>query len=604
MKERLRGVLEHSDTILAIGVIGLVLLLVIPLPPLVLDVLLCLNLVLSVMALLLTFYVENALEFSAFPSLLLFLTLYRLGLNIASTRMILTRAEGGDIIRTFGNFVTEGHIGVGLILFALLTIINFVVVTKGAGRVAEVAARFTLEALGGKQMAIDSDLSAGMLTQDEAKEQRNRLAQEAEFYGSMDGASKFVRGDAIAGVIITCVNIVGGLGVGLLIKGFSLSQSWNLFTRLTVGDGLISQIPALLVSIGAGIIVTRASSESLGKAMTKQVFSHPKVFFITALLIFFLSFVPGMPLLIMLPISFSLAGYGAILLQGGKKEKESEERGRLIELQLGVKLIDKADELKEGLSKVRAAVEQNLGVTVPPIQITDKASLRPNTYAVLIQGEVACIERAPEMEHFLLRLEKVISKNAFELVGRTDIAKMVERIKRYDKTLVDELKLTVGQLLQVLQNLLKEEVSIRDKTTIIELITQSGESDLDKVTQIVREGLSRKISKQFFGKRKVAHVITIDPKVEQMLIASLTFSSQERLRPQTVEKMTEELKQISEKVLKEGVDPVVLTDGKSRLRLKKLIEAKLPDLPVLAYGEVSGDVSVETIGTIKTDVLL
>lgn len=603
MKEGWKANLQHSDAILAIGVIGLVLLLVIPLPPLILDALLCLNIAFSVMALLLTLYVENALEFSAFPTMLLFLTLYRLGLNIASTRMILTRAEGGDIIHTFGNFVTQGHVTVGLVLFALLTIINFVVVTKGAGRVAEVAARFTLEALSGKQMSIDGEMSAGMLTGEEAKERRKKVTEEAEFYGAMDGASKFVRGDAVAGLIITCVNILGGFFVGLLVKKYSLVECWNLYARLTVGDGLVSQIPALLVSIGAGVMVTRASSGSVGKMLFRQIFNYPKVFLITAITLLCLSVVPGMPLFIIVPIAVTLLGYSLYLFKE-EKRPELPQKSKPLELRLGVKVVSHAENLKGELTRIRKSVESSLGITLPPIQITDSAALLPNHFAVVVGGDIASEERAGEFEQIVVRVEKLIAKRAFELLTRHDVAQMLEKVKRFDRSLSLDLKLSLGQMLKILQNLLKEEISIRDFTSIVEILAESEEEDLDLLTQKVREGMARKITRQYFGETKTAYVITLDPKVEQMIQAAMTFSSQERLRPKTVENIAKQLHELSAQVLKNGHQPVVLTESKARYRLKQLIEKELPDLPVLSYGEVTSDVKVHSVGMIKTDVLI
>lgn len=318
---RLRLMSRHTDAILGAGVVGLVLLLIIPLPPLVLDALLCMSIVFSVMTLLLTVYVENALEFSVFPSVLLFLTLFRLGLNVASTRMILLRSEAGDIIHTFGNFVIQGNGVVGLILFVLLTIINFIVVTKGAGRIAEVAARFTLEALPGKQLAIDSELNGGLINQNQAKEERKKIGAEADFFGAMDGASKFVKGDAIAGVIIILVNLMGGLVIGIGVKGMPWQGCWTTISRLTIGDGLVSQIPALLVSVGAAMMVTRAGGGSLGKTMPRQIFHQPKVLMTTGIFLVFMSLIPGMPVWVILPMSLALFLGGYYQHRGPKKSR-------------------------------------------------------------------------------------------------------------------------------------------------------------------------------------------------------------------------------------------------------------------------------------------
>lgn len=609
---RLRHAFGHADAVLACGVIGLVLLLVIPLPPFLLDALLCLSIVFSVMALLLTIYVENALEFSSFPSLLLFLTLYRLGLNIASTRMILTHGEGGDIIRTFGSFVTHGNLTVGIILFALLTIINFIVVTKGSGRIAEVAARFTLEALPGKQLAIDGELSSGLISQEAAKKEREKVSQEADFYGAMDGASKFVRGDAIAGLVITFVNIVGGLIVGLTLQGLSWETCLTTFTRLTVGDGLVSQIPALLISVAAGIMVTRASSGSLGKALTTQVFHHPKVLFIVGVTVLVLGFVPGMPFLVMLPISavFLFSGY-VQLKDKGKKEESVERPSTLslfvhpIEVELGYQAVLLADPLLQRLTGIRKCVASHLGVRVPQVHITDNAELSGTAWRIRIKGITTASGRGAELPQLVAKLTEVIEMHAHELLTRQDVAQMIQDVKRVDSAVVEELigkKMSVGQVLKVLQALLVEGVPVRDFVTILEILAdhaKGDESDLEALTEAVRRGLSRGISEEFFGKTGIAHVIMIDPKVEQILDVS-----KGKIRPAMVDKLARSLLQMTQEANKRGVKPVVVTHAEARAKLKRLIEKQFPELPVLSYKEVTHDVEFREIGTVSNEVLI
>ncbi|MCH9627816.1 MAG: Flagellar biosynthesis protein FlhA [Chlamydiales bacterium] len=609
---RLRHAFGHADAVLACGVIGLVLLLVIPLPPFLLDALLCLSIVFSVMALLLTIYVENALEFSSFPSLLLFLTLYRLGLNIASTRMILTHGEGGDIIRTFGSFVTHGNLTVGVILFALLTLINFIVVTKGSGRIAEVAARFTLEALPGKQLAIDGELSSGLISQEEAKKEREKVSQEAEFYGAMDGASKFVRGDAIAGLVITFVNILGGLIVGLTLQGLSWQNCLSTFTRLTVGDGLVSQIPALLISVAAGIMVTRASSGSVGKALTRQVFHHPKVLFIVGVTVLVLGFVPGMPFLVMLPISvvFLFSGY-VQLKEKGKKDEPVERPSTLslfvhpIEVELGYQVVLLADPLLQRLADIRKRIASHLGVRVPQVHITDNAELAGTAWRIRIKGITAASGRGAELPALITSLTEVIEARAHELLTRQDVAQMIQDVKRIDSAVVEELigkKMSVGQVLKVLQALLGEKVPVRDFVTILEILAdhaKGDESDLEALTEAVRRGLSRGISEEFFGKTGIAHVILIDPKVEQILDVS-----KGKIRPSTVDKLARSLLQMTQEAGKRGVSPVVVTKAEARAKLKKLIEKQFPELPVLSYREVTNDVEFRKIGTVSNEVLI
>lgn len=608
----MRRLLGHSDAILAIGVIGLMILLIIPLPPFLLDTLLCLSLVFSVMTLLLTLYVENALEFSAFPSLLLFLTLFRLGLNIASTRMILTRGEGGDIIRTFGNFVTDGNITIGLILFSLLTLINFIVVTKGSGRIAEVAARFTLEALPGKQLAIDSELSSGLLSIDEAKKAREKITQEADFYGAMDGASKFVRGDAIAGLIIIFVNILGGLIVGLAVKELSWSCCLSTFIRLTVGDGLVSQIPALFISVAAGIMVTRASSGSLGEALTKQIFHHPKVLLIGGLTVLCLSFVPGMPQLVMFPISAALLFSAYVQFKGKKDDKKTSDRPNSpslfvhpIEVELGYQLVLLADPLFGRLKEIRKEIASHLGIRLPQVQIADNGSLSPTVWRIKVKGVAVKTGRGAELVTLAKALTEVVEAHAHELLTRQDVAQMLQEAKSVDSAVVEELigkKLNVGQIVKVLHNLLKERVPIRDFVTILEILADhaKGEaSDLDELTEHVRLGLSRGISEEFFGKTHLAHAITLDPKVEQMLEAS-----KGKMRPATVDKLARTLITLTEQAAKRGIKPILITEVNTRSKLKKLIEKQLPDLPVLSYKEITADIELNEIGNVSTEVLI
>lgn len=415
--QRLGNVGRQSDVLLAGFVIGLVLMLIIPLPPVLLDVLISLSIVLSVTTVLITLYTEDALEFNSFPSLLLFLTLMRLGLNIASTRMILSQGQAGDIIKTFGEFVTGGNQVVGLVIFILLTVINFVVITKGSGRVAEVAARFTLDAMPGKQMSIDADLNAGVIDEDEAKYRREKITREADFYGSMDGASKFVRGDAVAGIIITVVNILGGFTIGVAINGMTWAEAVQTYMTLSIGDGLVSQIPALLISVGAGIIVTRASSsENLGLTFQRQMFNNPRVLFMVSGIIVVLSFVPGMPSLVMLPVALGL-GVQAYFIQKNQGEtdeemdflgghssegaeeaavSESEEVEKVLfvdpmEIELGYGLIPLVDQSQGGdllnrITVIRRQIASELGLVVPPIRIRDNMTLEPEGYSIKIKG--------------------------------------------------------------------------------------------------------------------------------------------------------------------------------------------------------------------------
>lgn len=614
MLRRIRQISCHTDALLAVGVLGLILLLIVPLPPLLLDIFLCFSIVFSIISLLLTLYIENALEFNAFPSLLLFLTLYRLGLNIASTRMILTRAEGGDIIHTFGEFVTQGNTFVGLVLFILLLIVNFFVVTKGAGRIAEVAARFTLEALPGRQMAIDSDMAAGLLPQEEGKKAREKINKEADFYGAMDGASKFVRGDAIAGIFITFVNIIGGFIIGLTAKELSWQECWTTFTRLTIGDGIVSQIPGLLISVAAGIMVTRASSGSLGKSLPKQIFRHPKVLTLAALALFALSILPGMPFLVMLPIALGLVVYALFQnkSQGQKVEKEEakeEESSFLfippIEIQVGYQLIGLAKPLHQRLAQIRKKLSLQLGFRIPAVKISDNLDLSSSGWAIKLKGATLRAGREGDLSLLLRELTDVVEKHAHELIQRQAVSEMIQQARAYDSAVIDELipkKLSLGQILKILQNLLKEKVPIRDFMTILEVLADqpiNKEADIEVLTESVRQKLARGISETFFGKKHSARVILVDPKVEQTIsVAGGT------LRPAIIEKLALETIKLSQLAKQEGVEPLIVTSLASRMHLKRLIEKRLPEVIVLSYQEIASEVELSPIGLISKDVLI
>ncbi len=403
-----------GDLTLALGAVGILAIMILPIPPAGLDFLITLNITLSIVVLLVAMYALRPLEFSVFPSLLLLLTLYRLSLNVASTRLILLRGEegieaAGKVIKTFGSFVVGGNYVVGLIIFFILIIINFVVITKGAGRIAEVAARFTLDAMPGKQMSIDADLNAGLITEEEARRRRQEIAAEADFYGAMDGASKFVRGDAIAGMIIVFVNIIGGLVIGVLQKKMSLGEAARTYTILTVGDGLVSQIPALIVSTAAGIIISRASAESnLGRDLSKQMLLHPKATAVAAAVLFALAFVPGFPKIFffMLSLLSGAIAYVTTQAQEPPTEEAPAEEGPseavepllyvdLLELEIGYELIPLVDkeqggELLDRIRAMRSQFAQELGIIVPPIHIRDNLRLKPSAYSILLKGmEVA-----------------------------------------------------------------------------------------------------------------------------------------------------------------------------------------------------------------------
>jgi flagellar biosynthesis protein FlhA len=685
--EKLGFALKNSDTILAGVVVCILFLLVIPLTGFLIDALIAISICISVLVLLITLYTDEAISFSALPSFLLFLTLFRLGLNIATTRMILTEAHAGQIIQTFGEVVTGGNQFVGFIIFLLITGVNFVVITKGSGRVAEVAARFTLDSLPGKQLAIDADVSAGLIDEQEAKLRRDKIMVEADFYGAMDGASKFVRGDAIAGIVITLVNIIGGFIVGMVMKGMSWQQVVNVYVTLTVGDGLVTQIPALLVSVGAGIIVTRSSAkEDLAESLRLQMFNNPKVLSITGGILLMLGLIPGMPLFVIATVSFTLFLYAYFL---GRKYREnafsSQKEGVLkesslrkmeevdkilfidpMEIELGHRLTPLVNEqiednLQSRISLIRHQIATELGIVVPSIRIHDNRKLDPETYMIKIKGnEVASAklhlnkflamnpgnvikkihgeetlepafgfastwilprqkEQAISAGYIVVdplsilttHLTEVIYSHAHELLNRQEASKLVENARQYASTVIDELlptKLGLGQILRVLQNLLRERIPIRDFTSILEILADQSlnTSDPDVLSEYVRQGMARHITKQNLNIDHALHVITLDPKVEQMLLESIQkneLGKKIMINPVMTRKVIDETTQIINEGVQQGIRPVFLTNPTLRPYFKKLIERAFPKISVLSHYEIVPEVSLKTTGTISADVL-
>jgi flagellar biosynthesis protein FlhA len=405
------NILRHPDIIMSLAVVGVLMIMLLPLPRFALDILLAFNITLAIVVLLVGMQVRKPLEFSVFPSVLLMVTLFRLSLNIASTRLILLHgnegpAAAGEVIRAFGNFVVGGSYTVGLVIFVILVVINFVVVTKGAGRIAEVAARFTLDAMPGKQMSIDADLNSGLVNEAEARRRRKEVSEEADFYGAMDGASKFVRGDAIAAVIIILVNIIGGLTIGILQQGMSLASAAQNYTLLTVGEGLVAQVPALIISTAAGIVVTRAASDgNLGHEIASQVFFSPKVLGTASVILLGLGVVPGLPHVAFLLLG-GLSGWLAYELNQQAQQPAVEVQAAaakpveptpsvipldLMEVQVGYGLIglvdgDRGGALLDRIKGLRRQVASEMGFVVPPIHIRDNLQLRPNDYAVVLKG--------------------------------------------------------------------------------------------------------------------------------------------------------------------------------------------------------------------------
>ncbi len=680
-------IMDNREVILIMAVIAIVFMMVIPLPTFVLDVLLALNLSVALIILVLAIYTEDTLSFSTFPSLLLVVTLFRLALNISGTRLILLHGFAGHVIEAFGNFVIGGNAVVGFIVFFILVIVQFIVITKGAERVAEVAARFTLDAMPGKQMSIDADLNAGIITDLEAKERRQKIQREADFYGAMDGASKFVKGDAIASIVIVFINVTGGFIVGMLQLGMSAGEALSRFTLLTVGEGLVNQMPALLISTATGLIVTRAASDSnLGKDLIRQIFSRPKPLIIAAIVLTAMAFLPGMPTFSFLGLAGFFAGVVVIMRrmpqialedEGEDEEpdyeKEAEELkkpenvlGLLqvepIEFEFGYGLLPFADPAQGGplmdrIVMIRRQCALELGVVVPTVRIRDNMQLKPNIYVLKIKGiEVAqyelllghylaldtggtsgplngleTVEPAFNLKAFWITEEEremaettgytvvdiptvvsthiteIIKKYAHELIGRQEVKKLLDNVQKEYPAVVDDLVpnvLSLGELQKVMQNLLKERISIRDLVSILETLADYGNMtrDTDVLTEYVRQTLARQITQQFSqGQRKIS-VITIDASVESAINDAIRRTDQGAylsIDPQLAAKIVQNLSSLAEKTLSQGISPIVICAPVVRVWFRRLIERSLPHVTVLSYNEIDQDVEVQSIGTVS-----
>lgn len=681
---------ESGDLVMLSAIIGMILLMVLPLPPVLLDLFFVVSIAISVLILLLGFYALKPLDFSVFPSLLLFATLFRLTLNIASTRLILLHGAEGDsaagrVIQAFGYFVTGGNYVVGFVVFIILVIINFVVITKGAGRIAEVAARFTLDSMPGKQLAIDADMNAGIINEKEAKERRQKLESEADFYGAMDGASKFVRGDAIAGIIITAVNVVGGLIVGMVQQGLDLTNALKIYTVLTVGDGLVTQLPALIISVAAGMIVTKVSrTNKLSDEINSQTTKHWRPMGLSALVLLILGLVPGLPFFPFLLFA-GILGYGALQIKNKadlpKPPLETEAQANiaannapavseksdsippldLLELEVGYDLISLVDQRSGGefpnrILGIRRQFANEMGVLLPPVHIRDNLKLHPTEYRIYLKGAV--VGTGEILPHHALALDpgtttrkldgiptkdptfgldalwipdekkeaaivagytvvdlpsvmathliEIVSHNLSELFGRQDLSAILEQMKQTHPRVVSDLipeLLPFGIVLKVLQNLLRERVSIRDMLTILETLAEhaSHTKDAEELTEYARVALGRNIAQQHLAPDKKLYVITLARNLEDKIIRSVSTkggSTHMAFDPTTAKAIVEQIGMETKKHLTNSQPPVVLTSQQVRPHLYRLIEKFIPNLAVLAHAEVAGHVSVKPVGMV------
>lgn len=686
----LQRLLQQRDILLPIAVVAVVGMMIVPLPTPFLDLLLVINLSAALMILLVSMYTTEPLAFSVFPTLLLITTLFRLALNISASRLILLQGHAGGVIDAFGNFVVGGSYVVGIVVFLILVVIQFVVITSGAGRVAEVAARFTLDAMPGKQMSIDADLNAGLIAESEAKRRRRQIEREADFYGAMDGASKFVKGDAVAGIVIILVNILGGFVIGVLQHGLSLADALSTYTLLTVGDGLVSQIPALMISTATGIIVTRAATEdSLGGDTFKQITSSPRALTIVALMLFGFALVPGLPKVPFFIIGAVVAAgaFGAIRGQrrasaalavaGATGEATATEVAPAgpeavtpllqldpMELEIGYGLIPLVDPQEAGnlldrITRIRRQMALDLGIILPTVRVRDNLQLAPNHYVVKLRGvEVARgelminhylamnagmadesidgvqttepafglpalwitsaqKERAELLGYTVVdppsvlttHLTEVIKTNSANILSRQDVQTLVNNLKAEHSAVVDELipsVLSLGEVQKVLQNLLRERITIRDLVTILETLADHAKQtrDADALTEYVRQALARAISAQYRGADGYVHVITLSPRVEQQLTEALKQTEQGTMiamEPSRVQRFLERVAAEMEKVAGMGHPPVLLCGARLRLAVRRITERVLPNLVVLSFSEIAPGVDVQAEGMVVVE---
>jgi len=686
--KNLKNLFSLSDFAVALLLVIIIALMIVPLPPFILDILLTLNIAFSLLILLVAMYLKEPLEFAAFPSVLLVITVLRLALNIAASRLILTEAFAGDVISAFGNFVVGGNYIVGAIIFAIITIVNFVVITKGSERVAEVAARFTLDAMPGKQMSIDADLNAGLIDATEARTRRRKIEREATFFGSMDGANKFVRGDSIAGIIIVLVNIIGGILVGWLQRDMGIMDALNTYALLTIGAGLVGQVTALLVSIATGLVITKSASEmSLGTDVAAQVFAQPRAFAFVCIILGLFAMIPGIPTVPFLILA-TLTGVVALVMMRTQTAKEeaqvvSEEvsakdvlkkpesiLGTLgldpLSLKAGrslIPLIDPAQKgpLLERITLIRYNIGQELGFVIPGVRVMDDLSILPDQYIIEIRGTKVSVgeikmghhlvdmplaqlkakkitgieakhplsgdpvtwvpdESLPDLQKLEIQANppvdvisehftEIIKRYADEIMTRQNVQSLIELVKNTNAAIVRELipdLLSLGQVHKVLQLLVRERVSIRDLSTILERLADYAHlsRDINILAEYVRQSLARQICEAYTDKEGVITVVTIDPSLEETLIGSIhqsEYGSFLAIDPNIGERILVQISGHLRNFKRMKIQPVILCSPRLRPHFKRFIERSFPDLAVLSYNEIVPQVKVQSIGMISVE---
>ena len=676
--------MKKADAGIAFYLLAAIIFFIIPIPSFLLDIMLALNMSLALVILMNALFVKEVLDMSFFPTLLLFTTIFRISLNVSSTRLILNTGDPGNVVRTFGQFVGGNDLIIGAIIFVVMILIQLIVINKGSERVSEVTARFTLDAMPGKQMAIDADLNTGVISEKQARERRDKIQQESGFFGAMDGATKYVKGDATVGIVVTLINLVGGIAMGMLRQNMEVMDALNQYGILTIGDGLVSQIPSLLISLATGILVTKASKEAdFGDTMVRQLFGIPKVLYIVGVVMIFLGISTPLEwkLFVPLGISFLIAARSvdknlsieAIEEEVDEAEEQAEEIRRPenvvsllqvdpIELEFGYGIIPLADvnqggDLLDRVVMIRRQIALELGTVVPIIRLRDNIQLNPNQYIIKIKGiqvsdgeilfdhymamnpgfveeEISGIptyepsfhlpalwitenqrERAESLGYTVVdppsiiatHLTEVIRTHIDELLSRQDVQSLIENIKENHPTLVDELVpklLGVGEIQKVLQNLLREGISIRDLLTIFETLADHAATtrDTDVLTEYARQSLKRAISGKYFPTNEVTNVITLDPKVEQEIMGSVKQTEQGAyltLDPEKTKGIMSALEEEIKKLEELGKNPIIITSPIVRMYFKKLTEDYFRDLIVVSYNEVESNIELQSVGMVS-----
>ncbi len=675
--------MKKADLAVAGYVLAAFIMLIVPIPSGLLDVLLCINMAVAFTIMFGSMFAKEALDMSFFPTVLLFTTIFRISLNVSSTRLILTSGDPGNVVRTFGQFVGGNDLIMGAIVFIILIIIQFMVINKGSERVAEVTARFTLDAMPGKQMAIDADLNTGAITDKQAKERRDKIQQEASFFGSMDGAVKYVKGDATAGLIITAVNIVGGILMGMFRQGLNFNTALNTYAVLTIGDGLVSQIPSLLISLSTGILVTKGSKDAdFGAALISQLFGVPRTMYMVGAVLIGLGIVTPLNTIIFVGVGVAFVVTGRMMAgtietaqienEANQEEMAAEEIRQPenvtsllqvdpIELEFGYGIIPLADvnqggDLLDRVVMIRRQIALELGTIVPIIRLRDNIQLNPNQYIIKIKGiqvsegeilfdhymamnpgyveeEITGIktfepsfhlpavwitegqrERAESLGYTVVdppsiiatHLTEVIRQHIAELLSRQDVQNLVDNLKESNPSIVEELvpkMLGLGEVQKVLQNLLREGISIRDLLTIFETLADYAQTtrDTDVLTEYVRQSLKRAISAKYFPANETTSVVTLDPKVEQEIMSSVKQTEQGAyltLAPERTKAIMASVQTEIDKLESLGKNPIIITSPIVRMYFKRLTEDYFKDLIVVSYNEVETNVELQSVGMV------